>query len=193
MPDIADRMSVIDTDSHVSEPADLWQSRMPQRWAELTPRIKATDRPSGDIWVIGDRELGSGLGLRPGRVEGTVPVAPAGGRGSRPCRVGTKGTSSKTRRIRNPRPGALSEYFGSPHSDTHGGRRSRLPGSVLQCLQRFPCRVRASCAREIHSDYGRTALRPRSVPTRDRAMHRNGSQGHFVLERARECWPPSAP
>jgi uncharacterized protein len=65
MSDIADRMSVIDTDSHVSEPADLWESRMPQRWAELTPRIKATDRPSGDIWVIGDRELGPAWGFAP--------------------------------------------------------------------------------------------------------------------------------
>jgi uncharacterized protein len=57
MPQIADRIPVIDTDSHISEPADLWLSRLPRRWANLAPRIVHTDRPSGDMWVLGDYEL----------------------------------------------------------------------------------------------------------------------------------------
>ncbi len=57
MSTIADRMPVIDTDSHVSEPPDLWTSRLPRRWADLAPRIVHTDKWYGDLWVVGDRPL----------------------------------------------------------------------------------------------------------------------------------------
>jgi uncharacterized protein len=47
---------IIDVDSHVSEPVDLWSSRLPAKWKELGPRVVADD--SGQqSWMIGDKML----------------------------------------------------------------------------------------------------------------------------------------
>ena len=35
MQSLADRMPIVDTDSHVSEPPDLWTSRLAERWRPL--------------------------------------------------------------------------------------------------------------------------------------------------------------
>lgn len=52
---------VIDVDTHVTEPADLWTSRVPAKWHDLVPRI---ERIKGrDFWVINGKK-----GLAPGAV-----------------------------------------------------------------------------------------------------------------------------
>lgn len=50
---ISDRVPVVDVDSHVSEPPDLWTSRLPSRFGELTPRVEYSDELGEDVWVIG--------------------------------------------------------------------------------------------------------------------------------------------
>jgi predicted TIM-barrel fold metal-dependent hydrolase len=49
--------SIIDVDSHLTEPLDLWTSRMPSRWKDLAPRVEKV--PSTGIlhWKIGGRWL----------------------------------------------------------------------------------------------------------------------------------------
>jgi len=41
---------VIDADSHVNEPPDLWQERVPAKWKERAPRVDHTEH--GDIWLF---------------------------------------------------------------------------------------------------------------------------------------------
>lgn len=50
------RYPVVDADSHVIEPPDLWASRMPRKWGELTPAVVA-DEASVPRWRIGTRWL----------------------------------------------------------------------------------------------------------------------------------------
>jgi predicted TIM-barrel fold metal-dependent hydrolase len=48
-------MKIIDTDSHLTEPPDLWSSRLPKRWVDRGPRV-VWHEPSGmERWLIGDR------------------------------------------------------------------------------------------------------------------------------------------
>jgi predicted TIM-barrel fold metal-dependent hydrolase len=49
----------VDVDSHVSEPADLWTSRAPARWAEEAPRLKWSEAHQENRWVVGDAVLTS--------------------------------------------------------------------------------------------------------------------------------------
>ena len=50
---IAERVAVIDVDSHVLEPPDLWTSRLPAKWQDIAPRV-VTDEASGQQrWNIG--------------------------------------------------------------------------------------------------------------------------------------------
>lgn len=55
--DIASTIPVIDTDSHVTEPADLWTSRMSKKHLDVAPRVvpdPVTGRPR---WKVGEHLL----------------------------------------------------------------------------------------------------------------------------------------
>lgn len=56
---IADRIPVIDTDSHVSEPPDLWTSRLPSKWADVMPRVEHSEEGDEDFWLIGEKRVAS--------------------------------------------------------------------------------------------------------------------------------------
>ena len=53
-------IKVIDVDTHLSEPHDLWTSRAPAKWKDLVPQVKK-DANGNPLWVIdGDRSMGVG-------------------------------------------------------------------------------------------------------------------------------------
>ena len=53
-------MPIIDIDSHFTEPADLWASRAPARFAASAPRlIDDPETPGGQCWVSDDIKLSS--------------------------------------------------------------------------------------------------------------------------------------
>jgi predicted TIM-barrel fold metal-dependent hydrolase len=56
-PWIADRYAVVDVDSHVIEPPDLWTERMPAKWGDLIPRVAYDEKYGEDRWWLGDRRL----------------------------------------------------------------------------------------------------------------------------------------
>jgi predicted TIM-barrel fold metal-dependent hydrolase len=55
---------VVDTDTHVTEPADLWTSRMSRtKWGDLIPHVlPLKDDPTREAWFIGDRRAASQVG-----------------------------------------------------------------------------------------------------------------------------------
>jgi predicted TIM-barrel fold metal-dependent hydrolase len=53
---IADRIQVVDVDSHVMEPVDLWTSRIDgERWGDLVPHVRRDEKAGIDRWWIGKR------------------------------------------------------------------------------------------------------------------------------------------
>jgi predicted TIM-barrel fold metal-dependent hydrolase len=72
--DLFDRYRVIDVDTHLTEPPDLWTSRVASRWGDLVPHVER--RGGEDLWVIGEKVV-----LKPGIAtmagfDGTVPEHP---------------------------------------------------------------------------------------------------------------------
>ena len=58
MAGIFDRYQVIDTDTHVSEPPDVWTARVSSKWGDLVPHVVRD--PNGgpkDFWAIGGELL----------------------------------------------------------------------------------------------------------------------------------------
>jgi predicted TIM-barrel fold metal-dependent hydrolase len=61
-------MPVIDTDTHLTEPPDLWSARLPKKYADLGPRVD-THPTTGELrWRLGERWLTSESGFS--RIEG---------------------------------------------------------------------------------------------------------------------------
>lgn len=54
-----DRYRVIDTDTHVIEPYDLWTSRLPGSWGDRVPHVKWDDKFGEDAWFFGDDRIGA--------------------------------------------------------------------------------------------------------------------------------------
>jgi predicted TIM-barrel fold metal-dependent hydrolase len=57
MPALADQIRVIDTDTHVIEPPDLWTSRLASKWGERRPHVSFEEGWGMDRWRVGDRWL----------------------------------------------------------------------------------------------------------------------------------------
>ncbi len=52
-------IQVIDTDSHVTEPPDLWTSRAPAKYRDQVPSVHRLESTGYDHWRIGDEWLGT--------------------------------------------------------------------------------------------------------------------------------------
>jgi len=76
MPDLFDRYRVIDADSHVSEPADLWTSRVASKWKDKVPTIERDAETGKEVWWIGGEPvLPVGVTAIAG-YDGTLPDCP---------------------------------------------------------------------------------------------------------------------
>lgn len=49
---------VIDADAHITEPRDVWTSRLPKRLADLAPKVQRDDQ-GRDVWTMDGRLLGT--------------------------------------------------------------------------------------------------------------------------------------
>lgn len=57
MTTIAERIPVIDTDSHVTEPPDLWRKVLPAKWSDVMPRVEMDESRGMEFWLVGDRRV----------------------------------------------------------------------------------------------------------------------------------------
>ena len=48
---------IIDTDTHVVEPPDLWTSRVASKWGDLVPHVEWDDAAQEEAWYTGDERL----------------------------------------------------------------------------------------------------------------------------------------
>jgi predicted TIM-barrel fold metal-dependent hydrolase len=54
-------LSIIDVDSHVTEPPDLWTSRISDKWGDKVPHVRWDEEAQEERWFIGTTKL-SGVG-----------------------------------------------------------------------------------------------------------------------------------
>ena len=48
---------VIDCDAHISEPPDLWTSRLPRKFQDAAPRLVSDETTGRTHWLVGDKRL----------------------------------------------------------------------------------------------------------------------------------------
>ena len=53
---------IIDTDTHVTEPPDLWTSRMPKKFGQFVPHVKVHPKHGIEYWYLGDKAVFSAWG-----------------------------------------------------------------------------------------------------------------------------------
>jgi uncharacterized protein len=59
---IVERIKVIDADTHVSEPEDLWTSRVSKKWGDLVPHIETDPESGKEYWFFGGTRFAAAAG-----------------------------------------------------------------------------------------------------------------------------------
>jgi hypothetical protein len=60
LPSDVDQYRVIDTDTHVIEPYDLWTSRLSvAKWGDKVPHVRWDERRQEDAWYFGAERVGA--------------------------------------------------------------------------------------------------------------------------------------
>jgi predicted TIM-barrel fold metal-dependent hydrolase len=71
------RYRFIDADTHITEPADVWTSRVPAKWKELVPHVRFDDESQEEMWFVdGERLMPVGMTALAG-FDGKFPAHPA--------------------------------------------------------------------------------------------------------------------
>ncbi len=88
MSTMINEIPIIDTDTHVVEPPDLWTSRVSSKWGDLVPHVEWDDDKEEEAWFTGDargsvpsarRRWPAGTSThRSTRADSTTPTRPRG-------------------------------------------------------------------------------------------------------------------
>jgi predicted TIM-barrel fold metal-dependent hydrolase len=74
---IFDRVRAIDTDTHVTEPPDVWTSRVStKKWGDAVPHVEKVD--GRDVWLIRDQMVGGPGFTSMAGFDGSPPDGPEG-------------------------------------------------------------------------------------------------------------------
>src|SRR5262249_10348967 len=58
--DLCDLIRVVDVDTHVVEPYDLWTTRMSKsKWGDLVPHVRYVEDLDDELWFVGDTPVRS--------------------------------------------------------------------------------------------------------------------------------------
>ena len=68
--------SIIDVDTHITEPADTWTSRVSARHRDLVPRVEVAE--GREVWLLGDERIGAVGPTAPAGWKNPMPDSPAG-------------------------------------------------------------------------------------------------------------------
>ena len=76
MNSIFENIPIVDVDTHISEPYDLWTSRVASKWGDQVPHVVKAPGTNVDYWAIGDSLLlPAGITATAG-FDGTLPEFP---------------------------------------------------------------------------------------------------------------------
>ena len=173
---------IIDSDSHVTEPADVWTARVPKKYVDDVPHVERID--GADIWVLQNKRIGSVGTSAPGGMADLPPELPADLRRLPPRRLECDGPAGLHGRGGHLGPGALPQRRGFRQRELprHGRRRAQaLERAGLQRLSDgvvwggFPAAPR----RARHPVLGCGGHRARGL-----ALRRRRGQGDSVHRRA---------
>ena len=73
---VFDRIKAIDVDTHLTEPPDVWTSRVSKKWGDAVPHV--VRREGRDLWCIGEEMIGAPGFTTMAGFDGSFPDAPMG-------------------------------------------------------------------------------------------------------------------
>ena len=160
LPSDVDQYRVIDTDTHVIEPYDLWTSRLSvAKWGDKVPHVRVGRAPQEDALVL-RRPSASAPRHRRRRPAGTSSrrTTRRRSRRGRSRHVGCRRPPGPHGRVRDLGAGAVPERGRLRRRQGARHRRSRADAGVRPGVQRLPDRLRLGRPQALHPDHGAAVL-----------------------------------
>ena len=159
---LADRFKVVDVDTHLFEPDDIWTARVSKTYGNLVPHIRRDPKTQVEYWYSGDTLLTGGMR---GGTAGAVGAAPA----RYPRNIDETDPSAWNAKARL---GRLDDHFGREFHA--GGAQIHAPIGIPGEGAHPAVRVGDSRAKEQIQDAGehgisQVAVQPRHRPRLDGA------------------------
>ena len=133
--------TIIDADTHVTEAADLWTSRVPARLKDRVPRVEWDEEKQEQAWYIGDQWINSvGITAVAGWKD-PYPGPPADLRRGPPRLLRRQGPPRLHGRARDLGDGAVPERRRLRQPGFRAPRRQRGQARLRTGLQRLPDRL----------------------------------------------------
>ena len=177
------RIPIIDTDTHVVEPPDLWTSRLPKRFGDRIPHVEWDPDTQEEAWYTGGERLGAvGAPAMAGWHE-HPPYHPR-----RFADTDPKSWNATARAALMDDYGVQSQILypnvaGVRRQGHRRDGRHRTAARLHPGLQRLPRRLRQRSPRPLHPRHRPAVLGPRRHPRRDRPVRGPWTQGHRVHPR----------
>jgi predicted TIM-barrel fold metal-dependent hydrolase len=75
-PSMFDEFRAIDTDTHITEPPDVWTARVPKKWGDSVPHVRRVN--GEDFWFVGDQIIQAPGWVTFAGFDGSYPDHPMG-------------------------------------------------------------------------------------------------------------------
>ena len=166
---------IIDVDTHITEPADVWTSRVAQKFADRVPRVERID--GRDVWLLDGERFGA-----------VGPTAPAGWNKPMPDMptgyddIHRASFDSTARLELMDKRGVWAEVL-YPNVAGFGGQKFLTLNDrelMYECVRAYNDFQTDWCSVDspAHPDDGDAVLGRRRVCPRDRALRRQGLPRH---------------
>ncbi len=190
--DVIDTIPIIDADTHLLEPGDLFTSRVAKKFVDRVPQLKWVEEAGNEAWFVGERRIGGGVFSMAG-YDAYPPDFPP-----RLFDSPKENWDAKTRAARMDRYGIQAEvlypnvtlFYSDAVSDS--GQEHATPDRLRSGLQRLPNGLCRGSPGSVRADHHAPVLRPRRLLGRDQALCRSRPQGDRVLTGA-ELLRPAVP
>ena len=126
---------IIDTDTHVVEPPDLWTSRIASKWGDNVPTCEWDAAPQEDAWYIGTERVGAVGRAGNGRLARVPAVPPAPVLRHRSGDVGRHQAGQVDGQLRHLGADAVPERGRA--SAPRASSRWAIPSCMLACIQAY--------------------------------------------------------
>ena len=175
---VIDDIPIIDADTHVVEPPDLWTSRVSSKWGDLVPHVEWDEDKEEEAWYTGSAAPRRGRRSGDGRLARAPAVPPASIQRHRPEVVERHRAGRADGHLRRAVAGPLSQRRRVRRQEHRQHGRHRPPAGLHPGLQRLPRRLQQRSARPLHPRDRAAVLGSRRDAGRDRALRGERPQGH---------------
>ena len=171
-----DELKPIDTDTHITEPPDVWTTRVSKKWGDAVPHIRRVD--GQDFWFVGQQVIHAPGWVTMAGFDGSYPDHPKGFDD-----IPKSAFDARTRIEFLDREGIYAQvlYPNVGGFGSGGFLKLKEPALMLECVQAYNDFLAEWCSADRNRLLGAAAIPFWDVNESVKEIHRAAALGHRTI------------